>query len=115
MGAAGQGVPVSVSGLPEIKPSISAVSVPVRAGIDYEFQSIFTAPPRQRLTLWLMTGLIATSAAVLTVAKVDVVVSANGRLATSDSQIVVQPLETSIVRSINVKVGQRVPRGELLA
>jgi len=62
-----------------------------------------------------MTGLIATSAAALTVAKVDIVISANGRLATSESQIVVQPLETSIVRSINVKVGQRVPSGELLA
>jgi membrane fusion protein, hemolysin D len=116
MGAAGQGVPVSVSLVPEVKPSISPVPVPIpRAGIDYEFQSIFTAPPRQRLTMWLMIGLIVTGAAALTVAKVDIVISANGKLATSDSQIVVQPLETSIIRSINVKVGQRVPRGELLA
>jgi membrane fusion protein, hemolysin D len=106
---------VSVSLVPEVKPRVPA-SVPVpRAGIDYEFQSIFTAPPRQRLTLWLMIGLVATSATALTVAKVDIVISANGKLATSDSQIVVQPLETSIVRSINVKVGQRVHRGELLA
>lgn len=90
------------------------VSVP-RAGIDYEFQTIFKAPPRQRITLWLMIALFAVIATGLTVAKVDIIISANGKLATSESEIVVQPLETSIVRSVEVKVGQKVQKGDLLA
>jgi len=92
----------------------SALPAP-RAGIDYEFQTIFKAPPRQRITLWLLVGLLATITIGLTVSKVDIVISANGKLATTDSQIVVQPLETSIVRSVDVKVGQKVRKGALLA
>ncbi|MBV8774499.1 MAG: HlyD family type I secretion periplasmic adaptor subunit, partial [Deltaproteobacteria bacterium] len=95
-------------------PAPTSLPVP-RAGIDYGFESVFTAPPRQRVTLWLMVGLIAMSAVALAVARVDVIISANGKLATSDSQVVVQPLETSIVRSIEVKVGQNVKKGDVLA
>jgi HlyD family secretion protein len=62
-----------------------------------------------------MVGLIAASAAALAVGKVDIVISANGKLASSDKQIVLQPLETSIVRSVDVKVGQQVHKGDLLA
>ena len=42
-------------------------------------------------------------------------VSANGKLVTSDSEIVIQPLETSVVRSVAVKMGQKVKAGEVLA
>src|SRR5207248_8086292 len=98
----------TIDAAPESKP------IP-RAGIDYEFETVFTASPRQRITLWLMVALIAAAALALTIAKVDIIISANGKLATSDSQIVVQPLETSIVRSVEVKVGQKVHKGEPLA
>ena len=95
---------------------LTPASLPVpRAGIDYDFESVFTAPPRQRITLWLMVALIVVSASALAVGKVDIIISANGKLATSDSQIVVQPLETSIVRSVDVKVGQRVQKNDVLA
>jgi len=29
-----------------------------RALIDYDFQSVLTAPPKRRLVLWLMVGLL---------------------------------------------------------
>src|SRR5205085_6819271 len=96
-------------------PPSTISGVAPRAGIDYDFQTVFLAPPRQRVTLWLIVGLLATTAIALSIAKVDVIISANGKLATGESQIVVQPLETSIVRSVEVKVGQKVNKGDLLA
>lgn len=86
-----------------------------RAVIDYDFQSILAAPPKQRLVLWLMAALIAIAAVGLFVAKVDMIVSANGKLTTRDSPIVVQPIDTSVVRSVAVRVGDKVKAGEVLA
>ncbi len=86
-----------------------------RALIDYDFQSVLAAPPKRRMVLWLMTGFVAAAALALGLAQVDVVVSANGRIVTSDSEIVVQPLETSVVRSLAVKMGQKVKAGQVLA
>jgi HlyD family secretion protein len=83
--------------------------------IDYDFQSVLTVPPKRRLVLWLMAGLIAAAAIALWVLKVDIVVSANGKIVTSESEIVIQPLETSMVRSIAVKMGQQVKAGDVLA
>ena len=82
-----------------IAPASTTAAPAPRAIIDYDFQSVLAAPPKQRLVLWLLAGLIATWAIALAVAKVDMVVAANGKIITSDSQIVVQPLETSVVRS----------------
>ena len=48
-----------------------------RALIDYDFQTVLRVPPKRRLVLWLMVGLIAVAAIALAVLKVDIVVSAN--------------------------------------
>ena len=58
-----------------------------RAFIDYDFQTVLRAPPQQRLVLWLMVGLVAFAAAALAILKVDLVVSANGKIVTGDSKI----------------------------
>ena len=47
--------------------------------------------------------------------EVDLIVSARGRLVTPLPNIVVQPVETAIVQSIDVRVGQVVRKGEQLA
>ena len=86
-----------------------------RALIDYDFQNVLTVPPKQRLVLWLMVGLVAFTAAALAILKVDVVVSANGKIVTRDGEIVIQPVETAVVRSVAVKMGQQVKKGDLLA
>ena len=46
---------------------------------------------------------------------IDRVVTASGRVMSQSSNILIQPLETSIVRSIDTKVGARVKAGDLLA
>jgi hemolysin D len=86
-----------------------------RALIDYDFQNVLAVPPKQRVVLWLMVGLVAFAAAALAVLKVDIVVSANGKIVTGDSEIVIQPVETSVVRSVAVKMGQQVRAGDVLA
>jgi hemolysin D len=48
-------------------------------------------------------------------AKVDEVIVAKGRLVTVEPTVVLQPLETGIVKSLNVQVGQEVTRDQLLA
>ena len=94
----------------------TASSAPApRPLIDYDFQSALLAPPKQRRVLWLMVGLIAAVIAALALFRIDVVVSANGKLVTSDRAIVIQPVETSVVRSIAVKMGQKVKAGDRLA
>jgi hemolysin D len=98
-----------------IAPASTSSAPAPRAIIDYDFQSVLAAPPKQRFVLWLLAGLLAASALGLAVAKVDMVVAANGKIITSDSQIVVQPLETSVVRSVAVKAGDRVKAGAVLA
>jgi hemolysin D len=99
---------------------ISAPAVPSnapapRALIDYDFPSLLAAPPKQRRILWLMAGLIASAAVALAVMQVNIVVTGNGRVISSDNDIVIQPLETSVVRTIAVKMGQHVTAGEVLA
>ena len=86
-----------------------------RAVIDYDFSSVLMAPPKQRLVLWLMAAVVAAVALALALARVDIIVSANGKMITSDSQIVIQPLETSVVRSVKVKPGDKVKKGDVLA
>ncbi len=97
------------------RPAPGADAPAPRALVDYDFQSALTAPPPQRLVLWLMAGLIAAASLALGLAKVDVVVGANGRLATSASEIVIQPLETSVVRGVMVRMGDKVKAGQVLA
>jgi len=86
-----------------------------RPVIDYDFTSVLAAPPKLRLLLWLMTTLIASAAVLLAIARIDMIVTANGKLITSESAVVVQPLETAVVRSIEVKPGERVKAGTVLA
>ena len=86
-----------------------------RALVDYDVQNVLTAPPKQRLVVWLIVGLVAFTAVALAVLKVDIVISANGKIVTSDSEIVIQPVEMSVVRSVAVKMGQQVNAGDILA
>ena len=86
-----------------------------------EFQSPTAAlialpvPWTSRATIWAITSLVLINVAVLAVVKVDRVVVAPGKLQSVVPDFVVQPLETSIVRSINVTEGQIVHKGDLIA
>jgi HlyD family secretion protein len=72
-------------------------------------------PKPARLTLYILLALIACGIAWAAVAHVDRIVVAHGKLITTAVTIVEQPLETSVVRSLDAKVGDIVRKGEPLA
>lgn len=73
-------------------------------------------PPRGgRITLYCVVALIATAIAFACVSRVDMIVTAQGKLITTRPNLVVQPLETSVIRDIRVKAGDPVNRGDVLA
>jgi HlyD family secretion protein len=85
-----------------------------------EFQSDARAiedgpvPVTARLTLYAVLALVVVAIAWAALSLVDQVVVARGKLITTASNIVVQPLETSIVESIDVKAGDIVRKGDRL-
>ena len=68
-----------------------------------------------RATLYVLVAVIIVAGIWAAVAKVDRIVVAPGKLVTTASTIVVQPLETSVVRSLNAKVGDVIRKGDPLA
>ena len=68
-----------------------------------------------RGTTWVVVTLVAACAAAASLIPVDKVVVAQGRIVAQAPTSVVQPLETAIVRSIDVREGQLVRRGDVLA
>ena len=74
------------------------------------------APPRiARMTLYCVLALILAAIGWASGSQVDMIVTAQGKLVTTRPNLVVQPLETSVVREIHVRPGDRVNRGDLLA
>ena len=65
--------------------------------------------------IWTVASLFVACAAAAALIPIDKVVTAPGKVIATESTIVVQPLETSIVREIAVQEGQVVHRGDLLA
>ena len=72
-------------------------------------------PPVARLTLHLLALALVVFLLVATFSKIDLIVTARGRQITPLPNIVVQPLDTSIIQKIDVKLGQVVKKGEQLA
>lgn len=74
------------------------------------------APSRiARLTLYGVTALIGSAVTWACVSSIDEIVVAQGKLITTAPTIVVQPLETSIIRSLDVRTGDVVHAGQKLA
>lgn len=80
-------------------------------------QSIeFREPPHaNRVVLYFLLSFLVVIALWATYSKIDKIVVARGRLITPIANLVVQPLEPSILKSINVRVGQVVKKGTVLA
>jgi hemolysin D len=68
-----------------------------------------------RYVIYCIVGLVAGLGTAAAVVPIDKVVTAQGRVVVTDATIVVQPLEISIVREIDVHEGQIVHKGDLLA
>lgn len=72
-------------------------------------------PWSSRLTLHTLAAMVASVIVLAGVLSVDRIVVGRGRVTSEKPRIVVQPLETAIVRSILVREGQVVRTGDLLA
>jgi hemolysin D len=68
-----------------------------------------------RGTIWGVCSLVAACFAAGGLIPVDKVVTATGKVVAEHATSVVQPLETAIVRSVDVREGQVVKKGDLLA
>lgn len=99
----------------------SRAPLPPRSAVIAEFQSDAVeieqrAPPRiARLTLYCVVALIVAAVTWASVSHVDMIVTAQGKLITTRPNIVVQPIETSVIREVHVRAGDAVNRGDVLA
>src|ERR1700730_3407780 len=97
------------------------VVAPVKLPIIAEFQSDAIEveerlPPRiARITLYCVVVLIIAGVAWASLSSVDSIITAQGKLITTSPNLVVQPLETSVIRDIHVNVGDTISRGQALA
>jgi len=71
-------------------------------------------PMAATATLYALLSLIVGGVLWASLSHVDVVVTANGRLATAASKVEVKPLEISTVRQVLTQVGQVVRKGDVL-
>ena len=73
-------------------------------------------PVQLRLTLHTLLGLLVALLAVAVLMRLDrVVTTSAGQIVTTDPAIVLQALDASIIKSLDVHEGERVERGQLLA
>jgi membrane fusion protein, hemolysin D len=84
-----------------LSPSTAMVEMPV--------------PRAARGLIWVVASMFAAWVAALGLIHIDRVITAAGRVVSKAPTIVVQPLDTAIVRSIEVREGQEVRSGDLLA
>ena len=86
-----------------------------------EFQMPSTAvttaavPRSARGVVWIVGSMLAVILLAMSLIKVDRVVTAQGRVVSRSATLVLQPLEASIVRSIDVHEGEAVQAGQVLA
>ena len=86
-----------------------------------EYQSPSTAivnapiPRVARGVSWTVGTMVLACFAAMAIIKVDKVVTAQGKVIAKAATIVVQPLETAIVRSIDIHEGEQVRAGQVLA
>ena len=71
--------------------------------------------PGTRGTMWVTVSLVAACFAAAALIPIDKVVTAGGKVVALTATSVVQPLETAIVRSVDVREGQVVQKGDVLA
>jgi HlyD family secretion protein len=108
------------------RPSSKAISVvadrddPTLPAI-LEFESPSSAitnapmPTAARHIVWTVASMFAAAVAAMALIPIDKVVSAQGRVVSKSATLVVQPLDAAIVRSIEVRDGESVHAGQILA
>nr|VFK54140.1 MAG: HlyD family secretion protein [Candidatus Kentron sp. TC] len=104
----------------EAKASSSTPSVPTKGAL-LEFQPDAVVlehrslPGGARWTLYSVLFLIASLIIWASIAEVNRIITARGKLITTAGTVVVQPLTTSVIRTLDAKVGAIVKAGRTLA
>lgn len=86
-------------------------------GHDAELNDMLAEKPPQflRATMLILTGMCFFAVLAASLAHVETIVQSSGQLTIDVPTIVVQPMERSIVRTLKVKVGDTVHKGQLIA
>ena len=113
-GGAGGGKDVALSDSKALRkepthPTILEFESPTRSLISLPI------PMSARIVAPLIAGVVVCTTIALAVIPIDIVVTAPGKLSSKSGTFVVQPLDTSIVRRINVHEGEAVKAGQILA
>jgi HlyD family type I secretion membrane fusion protein len=74
-----------------------------------------TSPRHEHLVIYVIVLMFAVGIGLMSVTKLDRVVTAEGRIVPTEGSLFVQPLDKAIVRDIRVKVGDMVKQGQVLA
>ena len=72
-------------------------------------------PVRERAVLYVLAAMIAAILVFISVAKLDRVVTATGRIVPTGGALTVQPLDKAIINRVLVSVGDVVKKGQILA
>lgn len=92
---------------------ITPEALPFQSDID---ELIEEAPPQLLRSLnYIIIALIAVMILIASLADIDMVVVGPGRLTTDTPPMVLQPIRLSIIKELNVKPGDVVTKGEVLA
>jgi HlyD family type I secretion membrane fusion protein len=74
-----------------------------------------TAPVNEHIILYVLAAMLVSALALMSVVKLDRVVTSVGRVVTSGGSLYVSPFDTGIVREVLVKPGDVVHKGQPLA
>jgi HlyD family secretion protein len=72
-------------------------------------------PPMAQITMHVLLAALVSFIAWSALSELDEVVVAQGRLVNPSPNVVVQPLETGVIKTLDVRVGQVVKKGDVLA
>ena len=82
---------------------------------DAEELELATLPVAARLTLYIILSLFLVLLVWSFFAKIDKIITASGKVVSSGKNITVAPLNDAIIRSIDVRLGATVRKGDVLA
>jgi HlyD family type I secretion membrane fusion protein len=74
-----------------------------------------TAPANEHITLYVLAAMLVLSVGLMAVVSLDRVVTSVGRIVPAAGELYVAPFDAGIVRQVNVKAGDVVRKGQVLA
>jgi HlyD family type I secretion membrane fusion protein len=74
-----------------------------------------TAPANEHVILYTLTAMVVLAVTLAAVVKLDRVVTSAGRIVPTGGELYVSPFDTGIVRQVDVKAGDVVRKGQVLA